>query len=223
MKWSGCLDSGSLLYVDRLVAGVRNLGPGKRVVLWVQGCDLACRGCMTPELFSRRSGSASTVGEVAQRIAALARGHDGLTVSGGEPFEQAEAVAELLQELRRSTSLDFLVYSGYRLEELGAVRGAPALLAEADILIDGRFEIDQPTEHPWMGSANQRLHALTERARALLNREAPTPLSGRRTLHVGQGPAGELTLVGVPHRGFQRELRARLAKRGVELRRIGPP
>ncbi len=209
------------LYVDSLVGSVTNLGPGRRIALWVQGCTLGCPGCMTPELFGRREADATAVSGVAAAIGALAPGHDGLTVSGGEPFQQAAALAVLLQQVRASTDLDVMVYSGYTIEEIRAGNAAMGrLLAQVDILVDGRFQVEAGNRKLWRGSDNQRIHLLTPRAeryRPLVDGE----YEDRRPLHVHWTPAGELRIVGIPARGFVAAFRQRMAGQGIALRRRG--
>jgi len=85
---------------------------------------------------------------------------DGLTLSGGEPFMQAEVCAYLARNARQS-GLNVIVYSGYTYEEI--LENAPwqpgwqALLEQADILIDGRYEKSRRSLNlRFRGSANQR-------------------------------------------------------------------
>lgn len=71
------------------------LGPGKRAVVWVQGCSLRCKGCIAPEMWNHNEGILVEVSKLAEELFAD-ESIEGLTVSGGEPSEQAEAVGELL-------------------------------------------------------------------------------------------------------------------------------
>ncbi|MCL1818381.1 MAG: radical SAM protein, partial [Spirochaetaceae bacterium] len=84
---------------------------------------------------------------------------NGITVSGGEPFEQPQELKRLLAAAR-GEGLHTLVYSGYAYEELR--RLFPACLAYIDILIDGPFLRDIPRASPWAGSGNQRILCLRE-------------------------------------------------------------
>ena len=67
-------------------AGVHGLGPGRRVVLWVRGCSIGCPGCMTPELWAKVQ--PRPIEPLAEMLSGALQGHEGLTISGGEPFEQ---------------------------------------------------------------------------------------------------------------------------------------
>lgn len=156
-----------MLRVAQLIPDTEAEGPGRRAALWVQGCSLRCPGCCNPEMFAPdKGGEVLDTAEVARRVLATP-GLEGLSVLGGEPFEQPRAVAEVCRAVR-AAGLGVMVYSGYTLEELRAQRSpdVDALLAEVDLLVDGRFEQHNPERRRrWLGSANQRLHFLTSRYR----------------------------------------------------------
>jgi anaerobic ribonucleoside-triphosphate reductase activating protein len=145
-------------------------GPGWRVAVWVQGCRHRCTDrCLNPHFLDPAGGhdyAVATVGDAVRAAAAASpEPVDGVTVLGGEPFEQAAAVAAVLAPLRRA-GLSAMVYSGHVYE---ALRRAPdpgiaALLAETDVLVDGPFLPEFYDEAlPWRGSTNQRLLCLTGR------------------------------------------------------------
>lgn len=207
------------LYLDTIVPGIGNLGPGRRIVMWVQGCTLACTGCMSPELWQRREENRLEVSAVLARVASLAPGHDGLTISGGEPFQQAEALTELLQGVRRATNLDVLVYSGFTLEELR--RGSPAvkaMLGLIDVLIDGRFAEGAGDHRIWRGSDNQVMHLLSAGARSRYAQFAEAIDPGPRTVYLRAEGTGNLRLIGIPRRGLVAQLSERLLQRGLTLK-----
>lgn len=103
-----------------------------------------------------------------RRLAGLALsavGIEGVSILGGEPFLQARALAAFAREVRQG-GLSVMVYSGFTLDELrsGAVEGAEALLAETDLLVDGRYVRELPERRRrWVGSQNQVVHHLTGR------------------------------------------------------------
>ncbi len=155
------------LRVAQLIPDTEAEGPGRRFALWVQGCSLRCPGCCNPEMFAAdRGGEVLEADEVARRVLQTP-GIEGLSVLGGEPFEQPKAVAEVCRAVR-AAGLGVMVYSGYTLGELRA-RGSPdvdALLAAVDLLADGRFEQQAPERRRrWLGSSNQQLHFLSDRYR----------------------------------------------------------
>lgn len=159
-------------------------GPGARFVVWFQGCTLGCPGCFNPA--THGDGPESDVGEVIAQLRA-ARDIEGLSLSGGEPFQQPEAALALL-EAARELGLSTLAFSGYTLEEAMAI--APAVVANLDVLIDGRYVAGERLATGLRGSANQRIQLLTSRY-TLADVEA-TPVAEIRI-----GKTGEVVLTGV--------------------------
>jgi anaerobic ribonucleoside-triphosphate reductase activating protein len=152
------------LRVAQLVPRTGAEGPGLRFALWVQGCSLRCPGCCNPEMFAPGRGRETDVEALAARVLATP-GLEGLSLLGGEPFEQAPAAAALAARVR-AAGLSVMVFSGFTLEELRARPDAAALLAQTDLLVDGRYDRTQPeSQRRWIGSRNQRLHFLTDRYR----------------------------------------------------------
>lgn len=183
--------------VAHMVLRCRVLGPGDRFVLWVQGCPLRCPGCHNPQFLPFREALWMTVEELAVKIARVPR-LEGVTYVGGEPFAQAQALAALSRVLRRS-GLSVMTYSGYTLEELraGHLHGADALLAETDLLLDGRYIQRLPTARPWRGSDNQRLIALSDRYRGRVE-EWNRPTGQQFEVRVNE--TGQVEFLGIPPR-----------------------
>lgn len=148
---------------------VTSLGPGNRLVLWVAGCDKRCLGCISPEMQTRDAGKPVPVDALLRRILSIDASVNGITISGGEPFDQAPALVELLSALReRRPTWSILVYTGCLIEEIRADTGEKAkLLDYVDILIDGPYRRRIPRRHPLTGSGNQRVHYLSELGRSL--------------------------------------------------------
>lgn len=149
------------LYLHMRERSVTSLGPGKRYVLWVAGCNRNCPGCIAPDSHDMTNGTAVDVGALAWEI--LMSNAEGLTISGGEPFLQAEALSELVRLIRRKQDMGVIVYTGFLHEELEAVPGAAALLAQTDLLIDGPYIRELDDGHSLRGSSNQRVIPLTAR------------------------------------------------------------
>lgn len=157
------------LRVAQSISDTEAEGPGRRFAVWVQGCSLRCDGCCNPELFAPRGGELVDAGQLADEVLAVP-GIEGLTVLGGEPFEQAPAVAELCGRVRGG-GRSVMIFSGYRLGELraraAAEPGVAELLACVDVLVDGRYERHFPERRRrWVGSSNQVVHFLSGRYRA---------------------------------------------------------
>lgn len=191
----------------------RGVGPGDRVIVWVRGCARACPGCIAPELAARGEGTA--IDEVASRIRPLLDVADGLTLSGGEPFDQADALADLVSLLRREIpELEVLVYTGYLMDEVRTLGDdAERLLALVDMVIDGPFLESEPDTLQWRGSDNQRVHILSERA-ARHASEADSPWGDRRPIGIQIHGEDSLRIVGIPRRGDMERHRQALRDSG---------
>jgi anaerobic ribonucleoside-triphosphate reductase activating protein len=141
------------------------LGPGLRAAVWFQGCDKRCPGCMSEESRDARKGKLVPTDDIYERVVS-ARGIEGLTVSGGEPFLQAGALRALLERIRENTELGVIIYTGYYLAELRAMRN-PDIDAVtgglADIIIDGPYIDELNDGKSLRGSSNQGVHFLTDR------------------------------------------------------------
>lgn len=150
------------LSLSRLHFPVTALGPGRRLGLWLQGCARRCPGCISPDTWAHTDDFLA-VEEIMAAIAPWLDQCDGLTVSGGEPLDQAEGLLALLQLVRRETAADILVFTGYHFEEIERrLRERPGLI---DALMCGPYQADSPQTLALRGSDNQRLHCLTELGR----------------------------------------------------------
>ena len=155
-------------------------------MVWLQGCSLGCPGCFNPTTHDPRGGSERSIDELA---AAIPDDVEGLTLSGGEPLQQAAAAAELLDRAR-ARGLSTLAFSGYSIDEIRALPGGADVLARLDVLIDGRYVAGDRLATGLRGSANQRIHLLTSRyTRAEVE---TTPVAEIRI-----GRTGEVILTGV--------------------------
>lgn len=137
-------------------------GPGLRAVVWFQGCTLGCPGCFNPGTHDPQGGYDSDTETLATRILGLGAKIEGISISGGEPFQQPEALLDLLCRLADS-HLSRLVFSGYSLPEIDRLPLGPSILRHIDVLIAGRYVASRRLGHSLLGSANQRIHLLTRR------------------------------------------------------------
>jgi anaerobic ribonucleoside-triphosphate reductase activating protein len=141
-------------------------GPGARTAIWVQGCSIRCRGCFNPHMWSMRGGELWSPEQLVARV--VAAGTEGLTLLGGEPFDQAPALAVVATGVR-AAGLSVMTFTGFTVNQLrGSVDegrdDVAALLASTDLLVAGPFLADQiDTTRPWVGSRNQEFVALTNR------------------------------------------------------------
>ncbi|BDG09448.1 4Fe-4S cluster-binding domain-containing protein [Anaeromyxobacter paludicola] len=190
------------LRIGHRVARTEAEGPGSRYAVWLQGCALRCAGCCNPHLFDPRGGERVTVQALARELAREVGkgGLDGLTLLGGEPFEQAAPAAALCRAAR-GLGLSVMVFTGHALEALQARAagdaGVAALLAATDLLVDGPFDRARPERsRRWVGSENQRFHFLTARYAPGVERAPPGELA--RTVEVRIGPDGRVFVNGWP-------------------------
>lgn len=134
-------------------------GPGRRSVVAVSGCSIRCDGCYSGDTHERSNGTLVSISEIVSEILVKRDSHDGVTILGGEPFDQPEAVAELVFRLK-NRGLHITVYSGYAFEKL-IESGVPAIqyiLSHIDLLIDGPFVKEQNAgAGEYRGSRNQRM------------------------------------------------------------------
>ena len=142
-------------------------GPGRRAALWVQGCSIRCPGCFNPHSWAAGAGEPVGWAELAGAVrqAAATHGIEGLTLLGGEPFDQAGPLADLARAVR-DEGLSVMTFTGYVLEALqdAGREDWDRLLAATDLLVDGPYMAERPERRrPWVGSDNQRFWFLTDR------------------------------------------------------------
>jgi len=205
------------IYIDRISYPITNLGPGRRIGIWVQGCSRHCQGCMSPHARIRKPENLQPVDSIVTKILSVAGDFDGVTISGGEPFEQAEALTRLLKIIRARSDLDVLVYTGYTLDEIkNGSNAMKKLLDQIDILIDGPFAEHLPNTKLWRGSDNQEMHLLTPRSQKY-QRFVHAKYRGKRQLQIEITRENELRITGIPDRNFFKNFSKKINNRGIHL------
>lgn len=192
---------------------VTALGPGTRFGIWFQGCSIGCPGCMSRHTWDPSAGREIEVDEIVSRVAACLP-LDGVTISGGEPFEQPQGLTELLEALHalraeRDTPFDLLCFSGLSWRRLRAEHGP--VLSLLDAIVPEPYLASVGRGAQVAGSANQpliTLSALGQRAHSEHSERVPLQLieDGERVALIGTPFPGDLDL-----------LQKRLADVGIEL------
>lgn len=217
------MDPATLLTVNRLATSVRALGPGRRVALWVQGCTLGCAGCASTDTWNADASPASEIEGLAHQLEAHLAGHTGLTITGGEPFQQGPALAQLLQRLNRRGLLaerDVLIFTGY--SPARARHLCPQLWDLADALVAGPYLPHRPGTQWLRASQNQQLLLNTDLAcRRYARREEANVENGElappTALMQVASSGDDLTMAGLPAAGDLDRFRALMEERGIQL------
>ncbi|MEW6156173.1 MAG: 4Fe-4S single cluster domain-containing protein [Verrucomicrobiota bacterium] len=138
-------------------------GPGRRAVIWTQGCSLGCHGCFNPETHSREGGQIADVAHLGQMVLELSDELEGLTISGGEPLQQMLPLLELLELIRQQSRLSIILFSGFEFAEIQRFPKAAQLLGCLDVLIAGRYDQRRRFAAGLRGSTNKTIHLLSPR------------------------------------------------------------
>ena len=193
------------------------LGYGRRIGLWFQGCSVGCAGCIALDTWEPDPQRAISVADLLKWCGELtADGVDGVTISGGEPFDQPEALRELLRGLHDwrsgcSREIDLLCYSGRALAVLRA-RHQP-ILDLLDVVIPGAYVASKAPGAVWRGSSNQSLTPLTALGHRRYDADADRQVERAQLQVTVDG--GTVWYIGVPRPGDFAELETALSRRGI--------
>ena len=138
-------------------------GEGLRCVLWTQGCPHRCVGCHNPSTHEIEGGFLKDIDELCAELTKISY-HDGLTISGGEPFLQVEQLFPII-ECAKNLGMNVWVYTGYTIDELLEMSNPriKQLLEMIDILVDGRFvQTLFSYDLLYCGSSNQNIINMKE-------------------------------------------------------------
>ena len=126
-------------------------GPGKRLLLFAQGCSLRCKGCTNQHLWEFGKGKNVSIDEIINQCNDL----DGITLHGGEPLDQATALCELIKRIKEQDKT-IVLFTGYTYKELNKVQRQ--VWRNADIVIAGRYEEEKRDIYlQFRGSTNQQV------------------------------------------------------------------
>lgn len=187
---------------------VYNLGPGKRVGIWVQGCDLACKGCVNQTLWSTTGGRSVGIAELFNWLVHVDGEFAGVTITGGEPFQQYEQLITFLHLLKTRTAHDVYCFTGYYLAELNEIFPDRLFSRYIDYLVDGRYVAELHEDTNVKGSSNQTLYRFVDGV------SVPQPILPCRTWSVHVSDDEHIYMSGIPKRHD-------LATVCSELKRVG--
>ena len=132
-------------------------GKGIRMVIWNQGCKIHCPGCHNPETWNENGGNQYSIKELKEKIYQNRTRHQGITLSGGDPFLQPQDNYEIAK-YAHSLGLDVWAYCGLTFEEIIQNKEKKKLLYECDVLVDSPFILEKrDISLAFRGSANQRI------------------------------------------------------------------
>jgi anaerobic ribonucleoside-triphosphate reductase activating protein len=204
------------LQIQKIHFPITTLGYGKRVGLWLQGCSIRCAGCINRDTWDFKGGGGISVSQLLRDIEDQLKIHDGLTISGGEPLDQADALRDFLHEAKRHFAGDILMFSGYSKEHID--ENYPWVSDLIDILITDPFDENAGQTKYLRGSDNQRIFLLTEKAKARYQGDINNQLwEDQRRLEFFMDDT-EIFMARIPKIGDMDSLVGLLASKGVHCK-----
>jgi anaerobic ribonucleoside-triphosphate reductase activating protein len=195
------------------------LGPGNRIGIWLQGCSIGCKECVSQDTWDNKINRKISIEKLLVWCKQVSAGKfDGITISGGEPFDQPQALSALLDALHRwrielRADWDILCYSGYPLTILKNKH--QTLLDKLDALIPEPYIDAQPTNKIWRGSENQSLELLTARARRNFSDYTASTATGKQIQVMVDG--SKVWYIGIPQRGDMGKMESQCRAQGLSF------
>ncbi len=151
-----------LINIHSTIKSSRVNGPGDRFVIWTQGCRKMCKNCYNPETWSHYKNNLVDIDSLVEEIKNSSV--SGVTISGGDPFEQPEELFYLLREIKQLDLSDgVIVFSGYTMEQIRGDSKLEKCLDYIDVLIDGLYIEEKRITNGLAGSSNQQFHYLSDK------------------------------------------------------------
>ena len=125
-----------VIRLHRVLFPVTALGYGRRLGVWVQGCSRSCPHCISPEM-QPQDRPALPLQSLLRQLPEL-EDCSGLTISGGEPLDQPEAVLALMEWFAARYTDDILLYTGYQLCQLPS-QAARRVVEKAAAVVEGPY------------------------------------------------------------------------------------
>jgi anaerobic ribonucleoside-triphosphate reductase activating protein len=201
------------LQIQKIHFPITTLGFGRRLGVWFQGCSIRCEGCINRDTWEFSGGGEVSVVELVAGIASQLSACDGVTISGGEPLDQAIGMREFIRQIRDQLAGDILIFSGYSKEWID--ENQPWIFDAVDVLITDPYDAKAGQTKVLRGSDNQRIFLLSQLASERYSSAINTQLWGndRRLDLFFEG--SEVFMAGIPRPGDMTQLKNLLAGKGL--------
>ena len=146
------------LKLNRVQYPISSLGPGKRFGIWVQGCTIHCEDCISKSLWDFNSGQAVPVKALAEIIFQMGAVIEGVSITGGEPFDQYGPLMAFCSYLKALGGSPIQIFTGYVLDEIEKAHPDQTYAKCIDALIDGPYSSSKNEGDSWRGSTNQNFY-----------------------------------------------------------------
>jgi anaerobic ribonucleoside-triphosphate reductase activating protein len=198
--------------INKIQYPVFNLGPGKRIGIWVQGCSIRCQDCINPSLWENGKGKQMPIPALFEIVNLLGNDFDGITITGGEPFDGYPQLMAFATLIKRKTALHVLCYTGYYLHELESKFPDKAFYTCIDTLIDGTFDINQPSSESDKGSDNQTRYSFIN--------GMPVETNHNQSEKIWSLKCSENTvyMAGIPAKNEIKTMQKKLKKEGIRIK-----
>lgn len=198
------------MYIARILYPVKVLGPGNRVGIWMVGCKHGCKGCSNPELWEFQDKYETSLETVLALIEQIAKDNiiDGFTITGGDPFEQPDALKKMLLQLQIFNS-DILVYTGYEYDDIQ--KDHDDILSLVSVLIDGKYEEGKNNDSCLIGSDNQKIYYLDKNVKSIYEKYIKETKNQIQNFTSKDG----IISVGIHRPNYQQELDIAVKKKGL--------
>lgn len=201
--------------ISRIHFPVTTLGPGRRLGIWFQGCSLRCEGCISVDTWATAK-TLIPIEQLMMKLSSYLPLIDGITISGGEPFDQFEALLAIVVQLRERTKVDILVYTGYGVENI--TDQLQQIKPYIDVLISDPFQRQSSQTLRLRGSDNQRLHCFTSQAVEKFAYYQQAVTTEDKVLDVMFDAEGVVWFAGIPRRDDFVKLQTLLKQQGHQIK-----
>lgn len=203
--------------INRIHYPVKALGFGNRIGIWFQGCTIHCKGCMSKYTWAFDSKYAVSYKEVFNKLFEYSEYKPyGITISGGEPFDQPESLLKILEICSELKFDEIMVYSGYKFDYLS--QKYSNILDMIDLLISEPFIESLPTNKIWRGSDNQKIHLLSNQTKERYKRRNldSETCDDRLPIQI-EVSSNSIFVMGIPRRGDLKKVRQIMRKKGAKI------